>query len=179
MSRAKGLRIGKYNAKKIIWAIALTAILSLSDGRGGAKIIGALIKDACRKKKYEKHHDEYYYTVLHRLKKDGLVANPERGIWAVTPKGRDAAQRMGVERVPKPAVSRADADIAVIFDIPETARGKRALIRYELFMRGFFPFQKSVWLGKGPLDAEFIQFLKNIRLLKYVHVFTIAKKGTI
>jgi DNA-binding transcriptional regulator PaaX len=154
-------------------------MLSLVDGKAGAKIITLLIKDACKKKRQDGYHDEYYYTVLHRLKKDGLVANPKRGIWMITSKGRDHARNMQTQRVPKPAVSREDADVAVIFDIPEINRKKRAAVRYELFMRGFFAFQKSVWLGKGPLDIDFISFLKVTRLLRYVHIFTIAKHGTI
>lgn len=179
MARLMGQQVGKYNAKHVIGLIALAVIISLSGGRGGAKIISALIKEICKKKKYARHHDEYYYTVLHRLKKDGLLVSPKRGIWMVTPKGRNAVCAIRSERVPKPPVARAEADIAVIFDIPEIERKKRAAVRYELFMRGFFPFQKSVWLGKSPLDSAFVGFLKSSHLLKYVHIFYIGKKGTI
>lgn len=182
MSRKIGQLVGRYNAQKVIAVIALGALLSLSDGRGGAKIIGALIKEACKKNKYKKYHDEYYRTVLDRLRRDGLVENPTRSIWMITRKGRNVVRKTGTigeERIPKPAVSREEADTVIIFDIPELVRKKRASVRYELFMRGFFPFQKSVWLGKGPLDKEFMDFLKIMGLLRYVHIFSIAKRGTI
>lgn len=179
MTRKIGDRFEKYNGKKIITAIALMAMISLVDGRGAAKIITALIKDACKKSDQKKYQDEYYRTVLYRLKRDGLVAIPERGIWMITLKGRRAAQVIQAPRTPKPVVSREEADIAVIFDIPETDRKKRSALRYELFMRGFFAFQKSVWLGKGPLDVDFIEFLKTTHLLKYVHIFNIGKRGTL
>ena len=178
MPRKLGQYIGKYNASKIIAVVVLGVMLSLGDGRGGAKIIGALIKAALKKNKQKERSDEYYRTVLARLKRDGLVANPARGIWMLTPKGKDAAGK-GMMRVPRPAVLREEADLVVIFDIPELQRKKRAAVRYELFMRGFFPFQKSVWLGKGPLDKEFMDFLKIMRLLRYVHIFSIAKRGTV
>ena len=174
-----GQKLGKYNAQKIIAFAALAALLSLSDGRGGAKIISALIKAACKKNKQKEYHDGYYRTVLDRLKRDGLVASPKRGIWMLTPKGRDVASGKNPARVPRPPVSREEADVVVIFDIPELQRKKRAAVRYELFMRGFFAFQKSVWLGKGPLDKEFMDFLKITGLLRYVHIFSIAKRGTV
>ncbi len=174
-----GSRSKKYNVKKIIAVLALTALISLSGGRGGAKIITALIKNAYKKGRQKEYQDEYYRTVLYRLKRDGLIVSPNRGVWMITQKGRKAAQMMRMPRTPKSVVLQADADVVVIFDIPETDRKKRAAIRYELFMRGFFAFQKSVWLGKGPLDSDFIEFLKISRLLKYVHIFNIAKRGTI
>lgn len=179
MPRKIGQLVGKYNAQKIIAFTALMVILSLSDGGGGAKIISSLIKAACKKNKQKEYHDGYYRTVLDRLKRDGLVTSPKRGIWMLTPKGRDAACGTGAMRLPKPRVPREEADVFVIFDIPEIDRKKRAGVRYELFMRGFFPFQKSVWLGKGPLDKDFMDFLKITRLLRYVHIFSIAKRGTI
>src|SRR3989344_3395217 len=183
MSRMLGQQVGKYSsARKIIAMTALAVMLSLGDGRGGAKIIGALIKEACRKNKYKEYHDAYYRTVLDRLRRDGLVENPARGIWMITRKGRAVVRKAGTahaERIPKPAALREEADTVIIFDIPELARKKRAAVRYELFMRGFFPFQKSVWLGKGPVDKDFIDFLKSCRLLRYVHIFSIAKRGTV
>ena len=154
-------------------------MVSLTSGKAGAKVITALIKEVCKKNKYKKYQDSYYRTVLYRLKKDGLIENPMRGIWALTLKGRNVTRVIGTERVPKAPVAREEADTVIIFDIPELQRKKRATVRYELFMRGFFPFQKSVWLGKGPMDKDFIDFLKDMCLLQCVHIFSIAKRGTL
>ena len=108
----------KYDTKKIIAGIALAAFISLADGRGGAKIITALIKDACKKNKQKEYQDEYYRTMLYRLQRDGLVVSPVRGIWAITSKGRNAARAMRMPRIPEHVSSGEESVSAVVVEIP-------------------------------------------------------------
>lgn len=67
----------------------------------------------------------------------------------------------------------------IIFDIPEKERFKRDWIRQNLTPLGFNMLQKSVWIGRSKLPREFLKDLSNLNLVKYVHIFKIAKTGTI
>ena len=68
--------------------------------------------------------------------------------------------------------------IVIVFDIPEKRRNERMLFRFELRVLEFVPLQKSVWMGNGPLPADFIAYIRDHNLLRCVHIFSVNKKGT-
>lgn len=119
-------------------------------------------------------------SILSRLKREGIIARVrEKGksAWRLTPKGQNRIkilyqpliripQKDGIERI-------------VIFDIPEQERRKRDKIRAELISYDFRRLQKSVWTGESPLPSEFISLLDDLQLKNKVHIFTIAKRGTL
>ncbi len=171
----------KYRRKESIVFFALIALASCMDGRAGAKIIMALVREACEKSKKVsmKTDSGYCATALSRLREDGLVTSDGGGLWSITAQGRkflDFIKKKNTKLVP---VTRKEADVIVIFDVPEADRGKRAELRIELVARGFFILQKSVWMGKGPIDGEFMRFLKMNNLSGAVHIFGIDRRGTI
>ena len=137
----------------------------------------------------EKRLDKYFQgdlnenkfrVVIHRLKKDGLLASAGRGIWKTTKEGNKMAnligRRMSYEEF---KAERKKVNTIVIFDIPELQRKKRDYLRIELLALGFKPLQKSVWIGGRPLPVVFIEYLKDMRLLDCIHIFTIKEFGTI
>lgn len=173
----------KYRRKESLGLIALIALASCVDGRAGAKIITALVKDIYKKRRADasaaRMDEEYCRTILNRMRADGLVESGERGVWGITKQGKEFIHFIGEKNKKPIPTSRAESDTIVVFDVPEKEREKRAQLRFELAARGFSALQKSVWLGKGPLDKEFIMVLKKVGLLKTVHIFTIAKRGTL
>lgn len=174
----------KYRRKESLGLLALIALASCSDGRAGAKIITALVKGIYKERKAARvsavdMDEEYCRTVLSRMRADGLVENSGRGVWGITEYGRKLVGFMEKKNKKPTPTSRAESDMIIVFDVPEKQRTKRARLRFELAAQGFSQLQKSVWLGKGPVDAEFMAFLKTNNLMRTVHMFAIAKRGTL
>lgn len=59
----------------------------------------------------------------------------------------------------------------VIFDIPETHRKSRVLLRSRLKLWQFEPWQKSVWATKKDVTVPLREFIKELRIEKWVRVF--------
>lgn len=168
--------------RKTTGGLALIALALTLEGIGGARTIWALVREYKRKKlDTEESLLEYdaMRVALSRLKKDGLVTAGERGVWKITAKGRAMAEKIGMVIPQKKEVARKEKNTIIIFDIPEREAKKRWALRSELIGLGFELLQKSAWIGPGPLPKEFIEYLRQKRLLSNVHIFSINKKGTI
>ncbi len=165
---------------------AIIAALALLDGPGTSRMIYLMVKKEIRKREKSAARNELqetaFRTVLSRLKKQGLVENPSRGIWRAT---KQAIGLHNTAETKKAAYARFVAEngkkrnTIVIFDVPEKKYWIRSLLRTELIMLEYELLQKSVWIGGGPLPEEFIAYLKEKELLSAVHIFTIEKHGTI
>ncbi|MBI2454127.1 MAG: hypothetical protein HYV54_00940 [Parcubacteria group bacterium] len=120
-----------------------------------------------------------FSTTLARLKKQGLVKNTgnnRRSLWFLTSKGQKEIDLYGKPLIP------AESDGVprlVVYDIPESERRKRDLIRIKLVSCGYRQLQKSVWLGYRPLPVEFMESIKQLRLQKKIHILGIDKEGTL
>ena len=173
----------KRRRKESVAIIALVALISLSGGAGGARILMPLIKEYYKKHKKNKYaveiRPEYCQTVMHRLVRDGLVNKRPHGGWSINEKGRQFVRFISGKKDPKPPVRKEVADTIVVFDIPEKQENCRRYLRFELAARGFFALQKSVWLGAGPLDMDFLDFLAYRDIERHVHIFSINKRGTL
>lgn len=173
----------KYKRKESITLVALIVLAAMLNGASGAHMLTKGIKHYYKKNKKKQTvkdiQESYCRTMLYRLSKDGLVMNKNKGSWNITERGKKLIQVIMNRNISKPRASQAESDTIVIFDIPEKESGKRKQLRYELAARGFFALQKSVWLGKEPLDENFIDFLKTREITDCVHIFSINKRGTI
>ncbi len=167
--------------RKTAGAIALVALAFIAGGKTGSRILWGMVREHQRKKaRMDKvmGYDAMRVT-LHRLQKDGLVEKSGLRIWKITKKGREMAGAMKVT-IPTPSMkTSAERNTIVMFDVPEIDKKKRARLRSELAGLGFELLQKSVWIGGGPLPKEFIEYLRYMRLLPHVHIFSINKRGTI
>ena len=67
----------------------------------------------------------------------------------------------------------------VSFDVPEKEKRKRGWLRSTLKNLGFRMLQKSVWIGKVKIPEAYLEDLKRLRLLSYIEIFAISKRGTI
>ena len=105
-------------------------------------------------------------------------------VWQITPKGIGKLKLMAdknTANIPKKSYEiLKDTDWnLVIFDIPEKFKRKRVWLREQLKDFGFTLLQKSVWIGKYKIPEEFIYDLRNLKLLPYIHIFKIHKRGSL
>lgn len=119
-----------------------------------------------------------FSTILSRLKNQGLVAKKgshRKSIWSLTQKGSDLL----VDEISEGLPQEDGMMRLVIFDVPESERGKRDLMRIELIACGYNQLQKSVWVGYRPLPQSFIKNLDDLKLKDRVEIFSVNKKGTL
>jgi len=122
-----------------------------------------------------------FYSLLSKLKKQGLIYKSKNNKWAITKKGRTKLALLQKQAIyqKKYEIQLKKELVIVIFDIPEKDRRKRNWIRKTLQELDFKILQRSVWLGRGGLPDEFIKDLRKLELKPHVHIFSIKKSGTI
>ena len=173
------VRMGKLSAGDVI---LLTLALTLG-GAGTAQVI----VDAITKKLWQyvdkaltpSVSEQQMSVALFRLRRDGLLQRAPSGFWKITAAGKrwfSIAQR----KVDYATRTRSGArDTIVVFDVPKRLGNRRFLLRAELRALGFEPFQRSVWIGDGPIPKSFVSFLNDTDLISHVHIFSINKPGTL
>ena len=155
---------------------------TLSNYPGGYKVIYDILYDGKPPNQSDESFDRNLRSTLSRMKSDGLLTNAEK-IWSVTTEGEELmrgknsdikrffpAIKGGVRKIPK--------NLIIIFDIPEKRRRYRDWLRSELVGFGFDQIQKSVWFGPA-LPKEFLEYLEELKLLKYIRFFKATEKDII
>lgn len=134
---------------------------------------------------------EKFYKMLYHLKKQGFVQkiknNKKNTFWRATRKGLGwlgiLSRKKSKEREHLPLFKRhmveKDHLKIIIFDIPEILKHYRVWLRQVLLNFGYRKLQKSVWIGDAVLPDEFIKTLKQKKLLDYIHIFAIQRKGSL
>lgn len=167
---------------------AIETILNIL--QSGTKTTAALIDVLAFSKeqwaaKYRDRHK--FYALLNHLKSQGLVSSEKKGknsFWRITKKGeekilvlreRNLYGKESGEYKPE----NDDTFKIVVYDVPASENRKRWWLRWALGELGFTMFQKSVWLGKKKLPQEFLEDLRERKMLSYVHILEIKKKGTL
>ena len=125
-----------------------------------------------------------FWSLISKLKKEGLVAETKKGKLTITKNGEDYLEEKSqtpswfktYKIIRNPNKNKL---ILVIFDIPEIQRIKRDWLRFQLSNLEFRFLQKSVMFSNNILPKEFIDDLKKYELLPHVHIFSVTKKGTI
>jgi len=134
------------------------------------------------KRKEQKRRKRFFSLLLYRLKKEGLVVKTETkgGImWRITAKGENALKTYD-EHFTTSALPPEDGRIRLVsFDVPENERWKRDRLREVLVLCGYSLLHQSLWIGKRPLSQDTLKLIKTLKLLNYIHIFEISKKGTI
>lgn len=132
---------------------------------------------------------DQFYVILSKLKKEGFIEQKSKEgrstIWQITKKGKEKLNDY------KKSKSKFDIDPCsynkqkenslkiIIFDIPETERNKRNLLRSILKNLDYKMLQKSVWVGYNKIPEDLIRDLMKYNILPYLHIFEVSKKGTI
>lgn len=126
-----------------------------------------------------------FHKLLNQLKREGLIANegkPRRALWQLTPKGlQRLPYALAKAKIPTPQYERKRDGTwkVVIYDVPERERGKRLWIRRALASLGFSFLQESVWTGTSAIPRAFLDDLREMRMIHYVQIFEVSKRGTI
>ncbi len=172
--------------KENIQLVVGIVLLSALNGAAGARVIYGLIREHYKKRETENRRkimsEATFYSVLTRLKKQGIVENTERGVWRLTVRGKRVADAHITKRDAYADFiknTKGRRDTIIIFDVPESRRKLRDYLRMEIVSLGYEQLQKSVWIGAGPLPEAFIGFLNEKKIIDTVHIFTIQEKGTI
>ncbi len=182
-----------FNEEKLfitLTKLTLITLVSVTNGRAGAKIIISLAKDYIRKNKQVKApniiNEKAFRSALNSLGKSGLAERSGWGIWNITKKGRRFINRY-LSKIDRYTTYKnqilenknKDIKTVIIFDIPEKERYKRDVLRMELVALGFKQTQKSVWTGCTSLPKLFLEYLRDQNLLSYVRIFSVKESGTL
>jgi DNA-binding transcriptional regulator PaaX len=181
----------KIEGNKILLSVAQVALItfiSMGSGKAGARVVISLAKDYLKKRRVVKTKskltEQQFRQAFSRLERDGLLLKEGRGQWRIAESGKAAVEKILAtigRRTTYPQAPTGPTSTIVIFDIPEKKHGssKRALVRAELRALEFKPLQKSVWIGSAGLPKECISYFQTIEVLRYIHIFSINRHGTI
>ncbi|MDP3901767.1 MAG: hypothetical protein Q8Q37_02230 [bacterium] len=109
-------------------------------------------------------------TILWRLRKRGLVKKNNEG-YALNFLGKAFLSK--IKKVDK--YSWDGKWRLVMFDVPETKRAHRVWLNYKLINYDYKPLQKSVLIGKKPLDEDLLLELVKRGLYQHVRIITVGE----
>ncbi len=200
-----------YLAKSILEKLAETAssmpdlieaILSSGYGASPGKTKRSLARIKNRNSGLRGGDSEYdqkqkYYSLVYRLRKDGLITENKtrhggKRTFSLTPAGltklKNLKERLakiivvrkyGNDDLPPSAQNKNIPVVIVAFDIPEKHRHKRYWLRATLKDMGLKMIQKSVWLGRVRIPREFISDLHQLNLINHVQIFGVNRAGSL
>ncbi|MSR73807.1 MAG: hypothetical protein EXS60_02015 [Candidatus Pacebacteria bacterium] len=135
-----------------------------------------------------------FYTLMYNLHKQGLVTKEKRGvktILSITKKGGEKwralkkylAGKDPAQLSPMPPnkylKTKIPSSIIVSFDIPEKEAYKRVWLRSVLRNLDYTILHESVWIGNNALPKDLLNDCRKMNMTKYIHIFSVLKKGTI
>ncbi len=112
--------------------------------------------------------------ILSRLRKDKLIESVN-GSYRVTKLGKNYVTTL-IKKIKGDQKIRWDhLWRVIIFDIPETRKKDRALLRRLMYSTGFRKLQASVWISPYPIPRDFNEVLWEHRLKKHI-LYLLVKK---
>jgi len=122
----------------------------------------------------KKYSRQTYNQALYRLDKSGHIILNKEDIELIKKYSAKKASEW-IVRTKKPLNI---GKVLVAFDIPETKRKDRNWLRRQLKDWDFKMVQQSLWLGNGPLPAEFYSHINLLGIKNNIKVFKVSKKQT-
>ena len=130
-----------------------------------------------REREFARYKEKSVQMTLSRLRKRGYLDNNE-GSWFLTPKGKSYGNNTYLfSYIASPFNKNQQASTIVSFDISEADRAKRNWLRNQIKIFGYKMLQQSLWLGPGPLPADFLKRLGELDIRKNVKIFSVKKKN--
>ncbi len=120
----------------------------------------------------DKRVHKKFLECLRYLVKNNYVGFKDEKNTGITllPKGKIVYARTKILRS---SLLPLDKACLVVFDIPESKRRLRELLRVFLDECGFFSLQKSVWISQFDAMKELSDFFRLLGLGDYIRVFTV------
>jgi CRISPR-associated endonuclease Cas2 len=112
---------------------------------------------------------------INGLKKKKLLEIEQRAdkyFVALTQKGANEYLRL---KVLSSDLYEDDRECLVVFDVPESRRDIRKLLREFLWNAGFIPIQKSVWISQFNAGEALSTLLNAIGLKKWVRIYEVRE----
>lgn len=120
-----------------------------------------------------------FYNIINKLQREGFIKKTKDRELMITVLGKEKYKKI-LSYLPRRRY-KAEVDRSlkvIIFDIPEKEKYKRFWLRGQLRDLGFKMLQKSVWVGKKKLPREFIEDIRDLKLLPYIEIFSVIKTGS-
>lgn len=142
------------------------------------RTLGSLIEKILTQKNFFDYYqalknlkDNSLKTILWRLQKKGLVERKQNR-YRLTKQGLNFIKKFQEKNLEKQWDGKWRI---VMFDIPEKEHAKRNWLRYQLLNLEYKSLQKSVFIGKWPLDEDLFKkiFKQNIR--PYIKLITVGE----
>lgn len=115
--------------------------------------------------------------MINRLKKLGYILgiNDE---YQITELGKKYVEKKNktLKQFKSPFNKNSPRNLILTFDIPEPRKYERDWLRLQLKNFEYKLIQRSVWFGPSPLPKDFIKYLKEIKLTKYIKTFRLTKR---
>ena len=112
---------------------------------------------------------------LYRLNREGYIKKDEGG-WRITNQGKKKLKKSDyLKSFNSPFSSQSKRNLLLTFDIPESQKVKREWLRMHLKRFNYKMVQRSVWVGPSPLPKEFLDYLKEIKIEKYIKTIKLSK----
>ncbi|MDP4000667.1 MAG: helix-turn-helix domain-containing protein [bacterium] len=112
-----------------------------------------------------------YYNSLKRLESRGLVKRTKRNrkiYYSLTPEGKKYKLPVRLARK-----RRNDGfSTLVIFDIPETMKRERGILRRYLLKNGFILLQKSALISPDNISPELKELMEELGIRKFVSIIS-------
>jgi len=123
-------------------------------------------------------HEKSAHTILWRHHKKGLVKKvsiKKKNYYKLTISGFkivNIIQKQNEDFIEHPWDGKWRM---IMFDVPEKNRKNRDWLRAQLLFWEYKPIQKSVFIGKNPLDEDFWNCIVKFNLNQYIHLLTIGE----
>lgn len=109
--------------------------------------------------------------ILHRLQNKGLIKKND-GDYGLTSLGLKYFYKL---KEPKKEKQWDGKWRLITFDIPENIRRERQWLRIQLLGFDYLPLQKSVFIGKQPLDEDIFKEIIGRKLNNFIRIMTIGE----
>lgn len=125
------------------------------------------------------------YDLLYRLREDKLIEEiSEKNLIELSSRGiikfKELKKQQSSYRPFNEYPVVKDGLVRIVsFDIPEHKRVKRAWLRGALKQLEFSLRKQSCWIGTTKLPKEFMADLVELKLMQYVDILEVSKKGTL
>lgn len=127
-----------------------------------------------------KQRRQNFYSMIYKLQREGFIKKTKNRKLLITVLGKEKYKKILSHLPRKHYQAQIDNSLKVIiFDIPEREKYKREWLRDQLRDIGFKMLQKSVWIGRRKFPSEFMEDIRDLKLLPYVEIFSVAKTGSV
>lgn len=123
-----------------------------------------------------------FYSLLNKLKNQGFIKKKQSedgSLWNITKRGFEKLGLINKKKKPEYDSIKDNKVKIITFDIPERERWKRAWLREALSAQNFSMLHQSVWIGKNKIPEQFLEDLRDMNLIKYVHILEVNASGTV